>query len=117
MVNGDVGKRLWAAADQLWANTGLKPAEFSTPVLGLIFLKYADKKYSAAEEKLGPVGSGGRRKVSKDDYLAEGVIFLPETARFPHLLSLTEGDNIGKAINFDHPLNKVGVEQGQSLNA
>ena len=99
MVNGDVAKRLWAAADQLWANTGLKPAEFSTPVLGFIFLKYADKKYSAAEEKLGPVGSGGRRKVSKDDYLAEGVIFLPETARFSHLLSLTEGDNIGRAIN------------------
>ncbi len=99
MVNGDVGKRLWAAADQLWANTGLKPAEFSAPVLGLIFLKYADKKYAAAEEKLGPVGSGGRRKVSKDDYLAEGVIFLPEFARFSNLLSLTEGDNIGKAIN------------------
>ncbi|WP_275668721.1 type I restriction-modification system subunit M N-terminal domain-containing protein [Halomonas urmiana] len=56
MVNGDLGKRLWAAADQLWANTGLMPAEFSTPVLGLIFLKYADKKYAAAEEKLGPVG-------------------------------------------------------------
>jgi type I restriction enzyme M protein len=99
LVNGDVGKRLWAAADQLWANTGLKPAEFSAPVLGLIFLRYAEKKYAAAEEKLGPVGSGGRRKVSKDDYLAEGVIFLPETARFSYLQSLTEGDNIGKAIN------------------
>ena len=37
MVNGDVEKRLWAVADQLWANTGLKPAEFSGPVLGLIF--------------------------------------------------------------------------------
>jgi HsdM N-terminal domain len=35
---GDVEKRLWAAADQLWANTGLKPSEFSTPVLGLIFV-------------------------------------------------------------------------------
>lgn len=45
------------------------------------------------------MGSGGRRKVSKDDYLAEGVIFLPETARFSYLMSLTEGDNIGKAIN------------------
>lgn len=99
MVNGDVGKRLWAAADQLWANTGLKPAEFSLPVLGLIFLKYADKQYAAAEKKLGPVGSGGRRKVSKADYLAEGMIFLPEAARFPYLQSLTEGDNIGKAIN------------------
>ena len=36
----DLETRLWAAADQLWANTGLKPSEFSTPVLGLIFLRY-----------------------------------------------------------------------------
>ena len=34
-----VESRLWATADQLWANTGLKPSEFSTPVLGLIFLR------------------------------------------------------------------------------
>ena len=99
MVQGDDAKRLWAAADQLWANTGLKPAEFSAPVLGLIFLRFAEKKYAAAEEKLGPVGSGGRRKVSKHDYLREGVIFLPEEARFSYLMSLTEGDNIGKAVN------------------
>lgn len=99
MVDGDVAKRLWAAADQLWANTGLKPAEFSAPVLGLIFLRYAEKKYAAAEEKLGPVGSGGRRKVRKEDYLAEGVIFLPPDSSFSYLQSLTEGDNIGRAIN------------------
>ena len=99
MVNGDVEKRLWAAADQLWANTGLKPAEFSAPVLGLIFLRYAEKKYAAAEAKLGPVGSGGRRKVGKADYQAEGVIYLPPEARFSYLQTLTEGDNIGKAIN------------------
>ncbi|WP_081816516.1 class I SAM-dependent DNA methyltransferase [Fodinicurvata fenggangensis] len=99
MVQGDEAKRLWAAADQLWANTGLKPAEFSTPVLGLIFLRYAEKKYAQAEAKLGPVGSGGRRKISKADYEAEGVIFLPPEARFSYLMELTEGDNIGKAIN------------------
>jgi type I restriction enzyme M protein len=34
--------RLWSVADQLWANTGLKPSEFSNPVLGLIFLLEAD---------------------------------------------------------------------------
>ena len=33
MANDDIEKRLWSAADQLWANTGLKPSEFSTPVL------------------------------------------------------------------------------------
>jgi len=95
----DVEKRLWAAADQLWANTGLKPAEFSTPVLGLIFLRYAEKTFAEVEAKVGPVGSGGRRKVSKADYAAAGVIFLPPEARFSHLQSLTESDNIGKALN------------------
>lgn len=99
VVNGDIEKRLWAAADQLWANTGLKPAEFSTPVLGLIFLRYAEQQFAVAEAKLGPVGAGGRRKVSKDDYHAEGVIFLPSKSRFSYLQTLTEGDNIGKTIN------------------
>lgn len=99
MVNGEIGKRLWATADQLWANTGLKPSEFSTPVLGLIFLRYAEKKFTEAEAKLGPVGSGGRRKVGKEDYAAEGIIYLSAKARFSHLQNLTEGDNIGKAID------------------
>lgn len=99
MVSGDVEKRLWAVADQLWANTGLRPGEFSVPVLGLIFLRYAEKMYAAAEKKLGPIGSGGRRKVSKDDYLAEGVIFLPNNARFSYLQTLTDGDVIGLSIN------------------
>jgi len=42
--NSDLEKRLWEAADQLRANSGLKSSEYSTPVLGLIFLKYADFK-------------------------------------------------------------------------
>jgi type I restriction enzyme M protein len=99
MASQEVVSRLWAAADQLWANTGLRPSEFSAPVLGLIFLRYAETKYAVAEDKLGQVGSGGRRKISKADYEAEGVIFLPSKTRFSHLQSLTEGDNIGKAIN------------------
>ena len=32
------------------------------------------------------------------DYQAEGVLYLPEEARFSHLLTLTEGANLGKAI-------------------
>jgi type I restriction enzyme M protein len=48
----DIESRLWATADQLWANTGLKPSEFSNPVLGLIFLRYAEKRFHEAEAKL-----------------------------------------------------------------
>ena len=95
----DIEKHLWAAADQLWANTGLRPSEFSVPVLGLIFLRYAEKRFAEVEARIGPVGSGQRRKITKADYQAEGVIYLPPESRFGHLQSLPEGENIGRAIN------------------
>jgi type I restriction enzyme M protein len=42
-------KDLWAAADNLRANSGLKSSEYATPVLGLIFLKFADNNYRKHE--------------------------------------------------------------------
>ncbi len=41
---------LWKAADNLRANSDLKSSEYSTPVLGLIFLKFADNKFSRVED-------------------------------------------------------------------
>jgi type I restriction enzyme M protein len=89
---------LWATADQLWANTGLKPADFSTPVLGLIFLRFADKRFIELTKKLAVKGTTAD-DLEAMDYQAEGVLFLPEEARFSHLLALAEGDNLGRAIN------------------
>ena len=94
----DTERRLWEAADEFRANSDLKSSEYSTPVLGLIFLRYADYRFTMAEEKLKGKGSG-RRKIGKEDYQAKGVMYLPPEARFTHLLSLSEGENIGKAIN------------------
>ncbi len=94
----EVEKRLWEAADELRANSKLKSSEYSVPVLGLIFLRYADKKFSDAEKKLAASGSG-RRKIGKIDYQAQGVLYIPEKARFATLLNLPEGADIGKAIN------------------
>lgn len=92
-----VENRLWATADQLWANTGLKPSEFSTPVLGLIFLRYADKRFSDCATILHAKGIPADEREPMD-YQAEGVLYLPDAARFSHLLTLTEGANLGKAI-------------------
>ena len=92
-----VESRLWATADQLWANTGLKPSEFSTPVLGLIFLRYADKRFTDLTQALADQGTPAD-EIDAVDYQAEGVLYLPEEARFSHLLTLTEGANLGKAI-------------------
>jgi type I restriction enzyme M protein len=94
----EVEKRLWEAADELRANSKLKSSEYSVPVLGLIFLRYADQKFAEAEKKLAKAGSG-RRKIGKTDYQAKGVLFIPEKARFATLLNLAEGTDIGKAIN------------------
>jgi len=94
----EVEKRLWEAADELRANSKLKSSEYSVPVLGLIFLRYADYKFTEAEKTLTQNGSG-RRKIGKIDYQAKGVLFIPEKARFASLLRLPEGADIGRAIN------------------
>lgn len=99
MVDADVKARLWEVANNLWANTGLRPAQFSVPVLGLIFLRYAEKLFAELEEEIGPVGSGGRRVVTKEDYIARKAIYLPVTARWQFLSDLPEDANLGQHLN------------------
>jgi type I restriction enzyme M protein len=94
----DIANRLWETADELRANSHLKAAEYSIPVLGLIFLKFADSRFAQAEQELAGKGTG-RREIGKADYQARGVLYLPEQSRFANLLLLKEGDNLGKAIN------------------
>ena len=96
--NGEVEKRLWAVADELRANSGLKSSEYSTPVLGLIFLRYADYKFTEAEKELSG-RSTGRRQTGQEDYHALGVLYIRESARFQHLIALPEGENVGQRIN------------------
>ncbi len=97
--NGNnIESRLWDAADELRANSKLKSSEYSVPVLGLVFLRYADHKFQVAAKELEGKGSG-RRKIGPADYQALGVLFLPEAACFSTLMQLPDGGNIGEAIN------------------
>jgi len=41
--NAQLEKRLWDAADDFRANSGLKAQEYSGPILGLIFLRFAER--------------------------------------------------------------------------
>jgi type I restriction enzyme M protein len=100
--NSDLEKRLWSAADELRANSKLKASEYSVPVLGLIFLRYAGARFAAAERQLNEEASersARRRGISKSDYQARGVLYVPEAARFARLADMPEGANVGKEIN------------------
>jgi type I restriction enzyme M protein len=94
----DVERRLWSVADQLRANSGLKPSEYSRPVLGLLFLRYAEAKFAEAEKALKPK-PGSRLTPGPDAFKARGVLYLTPEARFSRLRDLPEGSKIGRALN------------------
>ena len=101
-VAGTLEKRLWDAADQFRANSGLKSQEYSAPVLGLIFLRFAEVRFAAQRLRLEGTAASSRRGSRVDDpaaYHAEGVLYLTPNARYDQLLALPEATDMGKAIN------------------
>ena len=95
-------KRLWDAADQFRANSGLKAQEYSAPVLGLIFLRFADVRFAtqrAILEKANGSSRRGSRVEQPAAYYAAGSLYLPGEARFDYLLNRPEADNIGAKVN------------------
>ena len=94
----ELEKRLWDAADELRANSGLKSSEYGTPVLGLIFLRFADAKFAAAREAIEAKASA-RRRIGPPEYHAQRVIYLTDKARFENLLALPEDADLGTAAN------------------
>ncbi len=101
-ANDTLEKRLWAAADQLRANSGLTSQQYSQPVLGLIFLRFAEVRFAKRRAVLEKAAASSRRGNRVDDptaYHAEGVIYLTPNARFDALLNLPERADVGKAVN------------------
>jgi type I restriction enzyme M protein len=95
-------RRLWDAADQFRANSGLKAQEYSGPILGLIFLRFAEVRFAAQRAKLEKTGASSRRGSRVDEpaaYHADGVLYLAPEARFDHLLTLPEAADIGAKVN------------------
>lgn len=90
VANCDPKELTVGGADQLWGNSNLYSSEFSAPVLGLIFLRFADHKLTQIEGALAKRAKApqGRRKFGKTHYQAEGVLYLPDSARFSNLQKL-----------------------------
>lgn len=93
-----VRSTLWAAADELRANSKLTPGQYRDPVLGLVFLAYAENRFEAVRGEVEAKASA-RNPATIADYKAESVLYVPDVSRLSHLVALPEGDDVGKAVN------------------
>lgn len=94
----ELERRLWGAADELRANSTLTAAQYRDPVLGLIFLAFAEHRF----EQLRPELEGKateRRPISADDFRARGVLYVPEIARLSWLVEQPEAEDLGANID------------------
>jgi len=101
-ANATLEKNLWNAADQFRANSGLKAQEYSGPLLGLIFLRFAEVRFAAQRTKLEAAGASSRLGSRVDEpaaYHADNVLYLAPEARFDYLLTLPEAADIGGKVN------------------
>jgi len=94
----EVRRTLWKAADEMRANSTLGPAEYRGPVLGLIFLAYAEHRFEEVRPEL-EANATPRRPVTADDYKARSVLYVPEEARLSSLVALPEAADLGAAAD------------------
>lgn len=100
--NTQLEKRLWDAADDFRANSGLKAQEYSGPILGLIFLRFAEARFGKKNSQLILEEGSSRRASRVEDptaYHADGIIYLSPNARYEYLLTLPESEDIGMKVN------------------
>jgi type I restriction enzyme M protein len=94
--------KLWEAANALRAYGGLKASDYAVPVLGLIFLKFAENKYSQFEPKIKAdfeKDKGTRIERSIEEIaIATCGFYLPEKSRFNYLLKLPGDQKMASAL-------------------
>lgn len=98
----DLEDRLWQAADKLRADSNLKSSEYATPVLGLIFLRFASIRYNRIKPEIDAIvkaQKGNRMQQSEAEIaIAKCGFYLPKEAQYDYLLNLPEEQDIAKAI-------------------
>ena len=95
-------EKLWAAADKLRTESGLKSTQYSTPVLGLIFLRFASNKYDKFKDDIEAEYAASQNtrnpKTREEIALSKVGFYLPEESRFDYLLGLSEQEDIPRKI-------------------
>ncbi len=88
-------KQIWDAACVLRGN--IDASEYKSVVLGLIFLKYISDRFEARYDELVAEGAGFEE--DKDEYTAENIFFVPESARWGVIAASAHIPEIGTVID------------------
>ena len=88
-------KQIWDAACVLRGN--IDASEYKSVVLGLIFLKYISDRFDEKYQQLLDEGDGFEEDV--DEYISEGIFFVPENARWSVIASKAHTPEIGTVID------------------
>jgi len=102
--------KLWKAADKL--RKKIEVHEYKYVVLGLIFLRYVSYAFEERKKELKerlsnkvcedfiPYGDIREKAVEdKDRYLSQGILYIPEKARWEHLVKNANQPNVGEIID------------------
>lgn len=95
MTNEEFEKKLWGAADKLRGN--MDASEYKHIILGLIFLKYISDRFEFKYKELVDEGEGFENDL--DEYVSEGIFFVPEVARWKHISDNAKSPEIGRVID------------------
>ena len=88
-------KQIWEAADVLRGN--MDASEYKQVVLGLIFLKYISDRFESKYSALKKDGEGAEE--DRDEYIAEGIFFVPPDARWGVIAAGAHTPEIGMLID------------------
>lgn len=115
----DLEDTLWQAADKLRVDSGLKASEYATPILGLIFLRFASIRYNRIKPEIDAIlkdQKGGRMQQSESEIaISKCGFYLPAEAQYEYLLSLPEEQDIAKAIK--HAMEEIEKYKPELLDS
>jgi type I restriction enzyme M protein len=110
MINNEVKRTLWAAADKLRSN--MDAAEYKHIVLGMIFLKYVSDAFTERRTELARRFADPKDEYfiedektrtedleERDYYTESNVFWVPENARWEYLRNSAKQANVGKVID------------------
>ena len=103
---------LFAAADKMRGS--MDPGEYKHVALGLIFLRYISTAFQRKHDEL-IAEYGEEAAEDHDEYLAEGIFWVPDVARWRHLSANAKDPKIGVMV--DDAMRAIEADNAQLKGA